>query len=132
MILCQLKVKKLTVDFTRRLMVGLTPCIKCLCSTPGDIVSTMEDIMSTLRVFGSPGDTMTNVRKVIKKTTELYGNPDVLNIPLCTHDIPHTHHSISLIYSWYLSGVLNTAWCTQCIPRCTEYPQSVLNDIPMV
>ena len=27
--------------------------------------------------------------------------PGVLNIPQCTHDIP-------LVYSWYLSGVLNT------------------------
>ena len=29
------------------------------------------------------------------KQLNSYGNPSVLNIPRCTHDIPHTHHGIT-------------------------------------
>ena len=32
------------------------------------------------------------------KQLNLYGNLSVLNIPQCTHDIPHTHHGIPPVY----------------------------------
>ena len=57
------------------------------------------------------------------KQLNLYGNPSVLNMPRCTHDIPR--HS-----SWYHLSVLmesptvlNTPRCTHDIPHCTEHPQ---------
>ena len=33
------------------------------------------------------------------KQLNLYGNPSVLNILRCTHDILHTHHGIPPVYS---------------------------------
>ena len=55
-------------------------------------------------------------------------SPDVLNIPRCTHGIPHCimispdvlnipwcTHDIPPMYSWYPPDVLNT-------PRCTKHP----------
>ena len=34
------------------------------------------------------------------KSLSIYtGNPDVLNIPQCTHDISHIHHDIPPMYS---------------------------------
>ena len=48
-----------------------------------------EDIMST------PGRYHDKCRgRSLGKQLNLFGNPGVLNIPMCTHDIPHTHHGI--------------------------------------
>ena len=35
------------------------------------------------------------VGRSLGKQLRLYGNPSVLNIPRCTHGIPHTHHASS-------------------------------------
>ena len=32
------------------------------------------------------------------KQLNLYGNPSVMNIPQCTHDIPHAHYGIPSVY----------------------------------
>ena len=71
------------------------------------------------------------------KQLNLYGNPNALNIPQCTHVIPPYS-------SWFSSGVLITSQCTQDIPHTHHgiphvlmvlpmyswYCPSVLNDIP--
>ena len=76
------------------------------------------------------------------KQLNLYGNPSVLNIPRCTHDIPHTPHGIPQctehpsLYSWYPHIhhgipavlmvsliVLSTPWCTHDTSQCTEHPR---------
>ena len=69
-------------------------------------------------------------------------NSDILNIPRCTHGIPHTYHDIPRctehpgcthdippMYSWYPSDVLNTPDVLMISPdvlmvsrRCTEHP----------
>ena len=89
--------------------------------------------------------------RLLGKQLNLYGNPSVLNILFCSHDIPHPHHGIPPVYSWYqytggiswahrkdiminlgrsfgkqlnLYGspsVLNTLRCTQWYPQCTEH-----------
>ena len=43
------------------------------------------------------------------KQLNLCGNPSVLNIPWCTHDISHNHHDIPQ--------------CTHGIAQCTEHPR---------
>ena len=35
------------------------------------------------------------------KQLNLYGNPSVLNIPWCIHDIPHTHRDILTPYQLF-------------------------------
>ena len=79
-------------------------------STVGDIMSTVGDIMSTVGVFSTLGGYHEDTRgyrgkcggRSLRKHLNLYGNPSVLNILWCTHDIHHTHHGISQ--------------CTHCIP----------------
>ena len=62
--------------------------------------------MSTL----SLGDIMINVEgKSLGKQLNLYGNPSVLNIPWCTHDIPPVYSMIS--------------------PQCTKHPPVYCTDI---
>ena len=52
------------------------------------------------------GDIMINVGEDHwEKQLNSYGNPSVLNISRCTHDILHTHHE-----------------CPHGIPQCTEHP----------
>ena len=68
-----------------------------LCSTTGDF-SALGDIMSTLGVFGTMvhGGYHEYNRgyhdkcggRSLGKQLNLYGNPSILNIPWCTHDIP--------------------------------------------
>ena len=58
-------------------------------------------------------------------------NPDVLNMPRCTHDNPphaswYPHDVLNIpMYSWYPPDVLNTSWCTDALntPWCTKHPQ---------
>ena len=67
-------------------------------STVGDIMSTVGDIMSTLGkgVFSILGDIMSTSGvyhdkcggRSLEKQMNFYRNPNVLNIPWCTHDIP--------------------------------------------
>ena len=84
------------------------------------------------------------------KQLNLSGNPSVLNILWCTHDIPHTHHGIFQCThgipqctppphtSWYSpsvlmisSSALNTPWCTHDIPSVLNTPPpSEYNYIP--
>ena len=75
------------------------------------------------------------------KQVNLYGNPSVLNISWCTHDISPHSSWYPPVYSWYLPSVLETPAvlmislhthhriprCTHVIPQCTEHP-GVLND----
>ena len=62
----------------------------------GDIMSTVRDIMSTLGdIMSTPGEYYDKCGGTsLGKQLNLYGNPRVLNIPWCTHDIHHTHHGI--------------------------------------
>ena len=61
----------------------------------GDIMSTLEDTMSTLggyhehiMMFSTLGDIMMHVRhQVSKNLSNSIETPDILNIPQCTHDI---------------------------------------------
>ena len=72
--------------------------------TGWDIMSTVGDIMSTLGkgVFSTLGDIISTSGvyhdkcggRSLEKQMNFYRNPSVLNIPRCTHDIPHTHHGI--------------------------------------
>ena len=58
-------------------------------------------------------------------------NPDVLNMPRCTHDNPphaswYPHDVLNIpMYSWYPPDVLNTSRCTDALntPQCTKHPQ---------
>ena len=67
------------------------------------------DIMSTLEGYHDKCG-----GRSLGKQLNLYGNPSVLNISRCTHDIPHTHHGIPSVYSWYpLTGLNNPRiYCT--------------------
>ena len=70
------------------------------------------------------------------KQLNLYGNPSVLNISRCTHDISHTHHGISRYGVLMVSPtvlntpgvlmvsptVLNTLGVLMIAPRCIEHP----------
>ena len=73
------------------------------------------------------GDIMMHVGEQGDKSLSIsIENSDVLNIPRCTHDIPHMHHDISPMYSWYSSDVLMIFLrCTDDIPQCTD-------DIPLM
>ena len=51
----------------------------------GDIMMHVGDIIST---SGGGGDMMHVVEQVDKNLSISIENPDVLNIPRCTHDIP--------------------------------------------
>ena len=51
---------------------------------------------------------MIDVVKSLIKPLNLYGNPDVLNIPRVLMISLNTHHGIVPVYSWYRSGVPNT------------------------
>ena len=55
------------------------------------------------------------------KLLNLYGNPSVLNIPRCTHDMPHTHHGIPQC-THGIPHCTELPWCTHDTPRCTEHP----------
>ena len=82
----------------------------------GDIMSTVVDVMSTLggvQYTGGYHDKCGG--RSLRKHLNLYGNPGVLNMSQCTHDIPHTHHGIPQ--------------CTHGIPQCTEHPHCT-HDIP--
>ena len=48
-------------------------------------------------------------------------NPDVLNIPRCTHDTPRCTHDIPSMYSWYPLNVLMVSPDVLNIPPCTEH-----------
>ena len=58
-------------------------------------------------------------------------SPDVLNIPQCTHGIPHMHHDIpQCIHDIPLpdalmvpSNVFNAPNILMRFPQCTEHPQ---------
>ena len=80
---------------------GKSPCTMSVLYTRGcavhqeDTISTVGDIVSTVGEFSTPGDIMStlgdimiNLGKSLGKQLNLYGNPSVLNIPQCTHDIP--------------------------------------------
>ena len=66
----------------------------------------------------------------VRSLGNLYGNPSVLNIPQCTHDIsPHS--------SWYRSAVLmvsptvlNTPGVLMVSPQCTHDIPQCTHDIP--
>ena len=73
-----------------------------VCAVRWGDMSTAGDIMGTLGgegVFSTLGDIMSTLEgyhdkrggRSLEKQLNLYGNPGVLNIPRCTHDIPHTH-----------------------------------------
>ena len=97
-------------------------------STLGDIMSTSKDIMmhvgdimSTSGMFSTLGDVMMHVGEQVGKNLSIsIENPNVLNIPRCTHDIrtnvlmisprctlgiPNMHHDIH-------PDVLNIPQCT--------------------
>ena len=101
----------------------------------GESMSTVGDIMSTVEVFSTLGGYRDNCGgRSLGKQLNLYGNSSVLNIPRCTHDIPHTHHGIRPVYSWYPPTVLNSPGVLMIspsvlnTPRCTQwYLPSVLN-----
>ena len=63
-------------------------------STPGDNMSTVGDIMNTLRGVQYTGAYHDKYGgRSMGKQLNLYGNSSVLNIPQCTHDIPQcTEH----------------------------------------
>ena len=65
-------------------------------STLGDVMSTLGDVMSTLGgCLVHQGDIMMHVGEQVGKNFSIsIENPDVLNIPQCTHGIPHMHHDI--------------------------------------
>ena len=72
------------------------------------------------------------------KPLNLYGKPGLLNFPLCTHDIPHTHHGIPwCTHSPPPPGVLNSSRCTHdpstlimVSPRCTQgIPPNVMSSL---
>ena len=74
----------------------------------GDTMSTSGDTMSTSGGYHEyiggcsvhQGDIMMQVGEQVGKNLSISSeNPDVLNIPQCTHDIP-------LMYSWYPPDVL--------------------------
>ena len=110
-------------------------------------MSTVGGIMSTLGVFNTPGEYYDKCGgRSLGKQLNLYGNPDVLNIPRYTHDNPPTHHGISQHSSWYSSHFLthlshssftlimvsltlppSSSWC---YPPVYWTTSSVLNDIP--
>ena len=73
------------------------------------------------------GDIMVHVGEQVDKSLSIsIENPDVLNIPRCTHDIPPTYSWYPPMYSWHLPDVLN-------IPRCTEHTlYSVRNKAPII
>ena len=68
-------------------------------------------------------------------------SPDVLNIPQCTHGIPHMHHDIPNVLNipqcihdiplphalMVPSDVFNTPDILMIFPQCTEDPPDVLN-----
>ena len=56
-------------------------------------------------------------------------SPDVLNIPQCTHGIPHMHHDIPLPDALMVpSDVFNTPNILMRFPQSTEHPPpDVLN-----
>ena len=80
----------------------------------GDTMSTLGDTMSTSGdILSTSGGYHEQVDKSLSISIE---NPDVLNIPRCTHDIPPMYswnppdvlmislqctHDIPSIYSWY-------------------------------
>ena len=94
----------------------------------------------------------------LAKQLNLYGNPSVLNVPRCTHDIPQCTHGIPSVlntptvlmiyphsswypplYSWYPPTVLMISpqctehpRCTQRMPQCTEHPPVYCTDIRAV
>ena len=81
-----------------------------VCSVHRGIFSTSGDTMSTLGCSVHQGDIMMQVGEQVGKNLSISSeNPDVLNIPQCTHDIPS-------MYSWYPPDVLNIPRCTHGIP----------------
>ena len=106
----------------------------------GDIMSTLGSL-STPGAPGAPGGYHEYTRGYhdkhgtmsLGKQLNLFGNPSVLNIPHCTHDIsPHsswypsgvimispTRIMVSPVYSWYCP-VYWTPQCTRGVPRCTD------------
>ena len=90
-------------------------------STSGDVQYMWGDIMIHVGGYHDTcgGDIMIHVGEQLDKILSIsIENPDVLNIPWCTHDIP-------LMYSWYPPDVLMVStWCTE-HPRCTH-------DIPLM
>ena len=51
-------------------------------------------------------------------------SPDVLNIPQCTHGIPHMHHDILQCTEHPPPRCTHgTLRCTHDIPTCTEHPR---------
>ena len=65
------------------------------CAVQRGMFSTLGDIMSRLGVFSTLGDIMSTLGgyhdrcggRSLGKQLNLYGNPSVLNILQCTHDI---------------------------------------------
>ena len=63
-----------------------------------DIMSTLEDIMVHWRdIMSTPGGNHDKCGgRSLGKQLNLYGNPSVLNISRCTHDIPQcTEHPLA-------------------------------------
>ena len=98
----------------------------------GDIMSTLGDTMSTSGDTSGDvqyiGDIMMHVREQVGKNLSIsIENPNVLNIPQCSHEIPP-------MYSWYPSDVLmvsplHASWYP---PWCTEHPPMYLWYLPNV
>ena len=66
--------------------------------------------------------------KSLGKQLNLYGNPSVLNIPWCTHDILHTHHGIPQC----TPSVLNTPAVLMTSPTLIMVFPSCTHGIPQV
>ena len=74
---------------------GMFSTLGDIMSTVGDIVSTLGDVQYTGGYHEYTGGYHDKCgRRSLEKQLILYGNLSVLNIPWCTHDIPHTHHGI--------------------------------------
>ena len=64
-------------------------------NTSGDIISTSGDVQYI-------GGIMMHVGEQVGRNLSIsIENPDVLNIPRCTHDIPQCIPDIPPMYSWY-------------------------------
>ena len=80
-------------------------------------------MISTLEVFSTPGGYHDKCEgRSFGTQLNWYGNPSVLTIPQCTHDIPQCTHDIPQC-THDIPGVLNDIPGVVNIPQCTAHPR---------
>ena len=84
-------------------------------------------------MFSTSGDIMIHVGEQVGKNLSIsIENPDVLNIPQCTHDITPMYSWYPPMYSWYPPDVLNIPRCTHGIPHMHHDIPRCTHDIPLM